>query len=184
MKLLRQLADKSMLEFNEEEIPEDIPDDFFSSAALQDRCGKIIYITIVPDTFNEQFETLSKYKPKKTVERPPLPKIITEMKPFLIHDKDIISYKGRPIEIQFQQRKIAALIMRRSNQQLYTSLQTIIDECLDEEYLRKVATKENAPENYIRRTIHELVKAFQVATDEPNKRYFINTYGTGYIFKP
>ncbi len=67
-KLLRQLADKGMLELEEKEVPADLPDDFISRNALKDKSAKTFYLKIEPTKFGEECEKLDAYKPIKQAE--------------------------------------------------------------------------------------------------------------------
>jgi hypothetical protein len=64
-KLLQQLADKDMFDIPKEIPPNDIPLDFISSNAQKNKLGVTYYLTIKPDSFNNEFEILKKYQPQE-----------------------------------------------------------------------------------------------------------------------
>lgn len=115
-----------------------------------------------------------------------LPKVRTVVtNNFSVHTANLISYNGKMIELEPQVRKIIAFIMERYKDDLYTSLEDIVDNCLSEEYLEKAARNPNLVPDYVRRCISRARSSFRVITgSEKAKDFFPNKRGAGYIFNP
>jgi hypothetical protein len=106
---------------------------------------------------------------------------------FSIHEADVITYDGQIVELEPQVRKMIAFIMKRSAKGLYTTLDSIIDSCLSEQYLAKAEKSHNEDlvANYIRRSISKARGSFRIATNTGQKKdYLPSKSGIGYIFKP
>ncbi len=118
----------------------------------------------------------------------PLPPTVLKFNnKFSIHQANVISYKGQVVELEPQVRKMIAFIMERSSKGLYTSLDTIIDSCLSEQYLAKAGKSKNEDlvPNYIRRSISKARSSFRASTNSgQEKDYLPSKSGIGYIFKP
>lgn len=117
-----------------------------------------------------------------------LPVIVTKVRgEFSVHDSNLVSYRGRLVELEPQVSRIVTLIMERSVRGMYTSSESIIDECLSEGYLSKAekSSDEDLVFKYIRRCVSDARSSFRVATNsERNKNFFPNKAGVGYIFEP
>lgn len=106
---------------------------------------------------------------------------------FSIHKGNLISYNGHLIELEPQVSKIVALVMERSVRGLYTSHETIIDECLSEDYLAKAgkSSDEQLVFKYVRRCLSDARSSFRTATNSnKDKNFFPNKSGIGYTFEP
>lgn len=105
---------------------------------------------------------------------------------FILHEQNVISYRGRAINLQPQTRKIAATIIERSTSGLFTNAEYITDHCLSEEYLERAGTgSENLIPTYIKRSISEARGKLRTAThSDKDKNFFPHTPGIGYTFTP
>lgn len=184
-RLLRELANKGMLMFDEEAIAADLPDDFVSIAVERDKTTKFIYLTIDMIVFSEKFEELRQFKPKAAdAPKPlPLPKPIATIGSFTVHEDNYISYNGRLVDLQRQQAKVAALVMERAAHGAYTPITMIIDECLTDKYLASVEDDERAPYEYVNRIISKVQGIFRIVANSPNKKYFPNQRSVSYTFQ-
>lgn len=184
-KLLRKLISKGMITVEERKPPSNLPIQFLSESCLRNKNGKIYNLTINPKVFNREYKVLRKYydSTNRDINHISLPTVIAKVNDdFLIHQGNIISYKGKIIELEPQSRKVIVLIMLRSKENSFTSSELITDECLDEKYKLKVASKEGAIKAYIARTISDARAKFRIATNQSKKNYFPNQRGIGYTF--
>lgn len=105
---------------------------------------------------------------------------------FILHAQNVISYRGRAISLEPQARKIAAVIMERSAQGLYTDSEYLIDNTLSDEYLERIAKQDDNPASkYIQRYTSGLRSKFRTIThSEKEKDFFPHRVGLGYKFSP
>ncbi len=103
---------------------------------------------------------------------------------FALHSNHRISYKLDPISLEPQVRRVLAYVMAHAQNGQYVSSQSIIDNCLSEQYLERAATKNNdSVPGYVRRCMSEGNSAFRMVTGSPDETlYFKNKYGVGYTF--
>ncbi len=117
-----------------------------------------------------------------------LPEVVAKINDlFSVHQGNLISYKGRLVELEPQVSKIVALVIKRSVNGQYTSPEIIIDECLSEDYLSKAekSNDEDLVYKYVRRCLSDARSSFRAATSsEKDKNFFPNKPGVGYIFAP
>jgi hypothetical protein len=117
-----------------------------------------------------------------------LPAVVSKVTDeFSVHESNLISYKGRLIELEPQVGKIVALVMERSVNGQYTSSENIVDECLSEEYLAKAekSDDEDLVFKYVRRCVSDARSSFRAAAkSKKDKNFFPNKAGVGYTFVP
>ena len=107
----------------------------------------------------------------------PLPKVLHQLgDDFAVHDQNILSYKGKEINLEAQEAKVLATIMRRSKDGIYTSARYISVEVL------KGESDSLKPEAYVRKIVSNGRKAFRTAT-QSDTNYFEIKHSVGYKFK-
>ncbi|HVI69263.1 MAG TPA: hypothetical protein VM581_02295 [Magnetospirillaceae bacterium] len=114
-----------------------------------------------------------------------LPKVSKKINDdFSLHVQNIISYRGRSINLEPQARKIAAAIIERSSEKLYTDTKYLIDNCLSEDYLERVSDQNNDPAaQYIKRYVSTIRAKFRIITHS-DQDFFPHAAGLGYKFSP
>lgn len=186
IKMIKKLVRKgALVEYVEKTPTARTPDELKSSNTHQYKDATVL-LRVAPVQLAELIRSLQPYRQAiMDAEKPILPPIRIEVtKDFIIHENDLVSYRGRLIDLEPQASQIAIHIMERSKQGLFTATKSIIDNCLSEKYLERIASTqdEERPYKYVRRRISEIRKIFRTAT-RTDSNYFVSQGNKGYIFK-
>lgn len=112
-----------------------------------------------------------------------LPAVICSIGDFAVHDSNIISYQGAAIPLEGQVAKIASFIMTNTKEGLITSRDSLIDNCLSEQYLSANSGDDEKIYRYLQRYISDARSKFKAAS-RSTRNNFVNKPSTGYTFKP